>query len=446
MRGLVFCLLALAALASACAPKVPTGPATPYRPGALPTAPALGRALPAGTTAYNNASLADLLVTLTHDLEWGASRPHLIRFDGPIAVGVTGAGQPYLPFLDGFLAQLRNQTGINISRGAGPHNLVVRFVPGREFRAMVPQHFCVVAPGLIQWDSFKQSPIRYGTRAYETQATLAGMTIFIPDNAQPHVVRTCLIEEVVQALGPANDLYGLGPSIFNDDAAHIWPTRLDYLMLRVLYAPEVRAGMNRRETRDAALQVLARLNPAGIGAPPLPRLGGAQMADWQKAIRAAFDPRKPRTARIREAERAFELAARQRPGSAFHCRAADALIRVGRQDGRRIMARVANADQICAQAHGADDIRVARIKLGLARLHYDAGNPAAAVAITEGLDAQLAAHGHDERLTALYALRAAALGAIQQSASGIEARRRAGAWGAYALGSDHPNVRRWRQQ
>ena len=289
MRALTFCLLVLAAIVSACAPQVPTGPAKPYLPGALPAAPALGRALPAGTTAYNNASLADLLVTLTHDLEWGASRPHLIRFNGPIAVGVTGDGAPYLPFLDGFLAQLRGQTGINIARRQGPHNLVINFVPGREFRAMVPQHFCVVAPGLIQWNRFKQSPIRYGTRAYETQATLAGMTIYIPDNAQPHVVRTCLIEEVVQALGPANDLYGLGPSIFNDDAAHIWPTRLDYLMLRVLYAPELRSGMNRSETRFAALQALARMNPAGIGAPPLPALGGPQMASWQRAFKQLTD-------------------------------------------------------------------------------------------------------------------------------------------------------------
>ena len=71
-------------------------------------------------------------------------------------------------------------------------------------------------------------------------------------------------------------------------------------------------------------------------------------------------------------------------------------------------------------------------------------NPAAAVTMTEGLSASLAAHGHDERLTALFALRAAALTAIQRASEGADARRLAGEWGAYALGSDHPNVRRWR--
>ena len=110
------------------------------------------------------------------------------------------------------------------------------------------------------------------------------------------------------------------------------------------------------------------------------------------------------------------------------------------------MPAVKDAPGVCARAHGADDIRVARASLDLARLHYDAGNPAAALALTEDLESVLAAHGQDERLTALYALRAAALRAIQQGTRSFEAQRLAGEWGAYALGVDHPNVRRWRAE
>ena len=435
-------LLALAA----CGPTVPTGPAQPYSPGARPPAPALGAAVPAGHTRYDNRTLADLLVKLTHDLEWGAARPHLVRYEGPIKLTVTGdSGQPYLPFLDGFLAQMRQSTGIDIHREAGPPNLLVRFVDGQDFRTRVPQHFCVVTPGRIRWDDFRDDPIRHGTRAYETQTSMAGMTIFIPDNAAPFIVRTCLIEEIVQALGPANDISGLGPTIFNDDAAHIWPTRLDYLMLRVLYSPEIRTGMSRRQTRDAALTALSRLNPAGAAAAPLPWLGGPRMAGWDRAIKAAFDRTEPRAARIRAAHKALDLAERKAPGSAFHCRAADVLARVARRDGQRTLARIADGDQVCARAHGAGDIRVARIRLAIAHLHYDLGDRAAAAALSEDLEGTLAGHGQDERLTALYALRAAALGAIQQTARSNEARRLAGQWGAYALGSDHPNVHRWRQ-
>ncbi len=440
---ILFCLGVL----TACAPGIPTGPAQPYTPGALPRFPVMGAALPAGTTRYDNRSLADLLVTLTHDLEWGAERPHLIRFEGPVSVGIAGQGaRPYLKFIDRFLAQIRQNAGVPIARTRGGYNLVIRFVKGQDFRAKVPQHFCVVAPGLIKWQRFRQSPVRYGTRAFETQRSLDGMTIFIPDNASPYVVRTCIIEEVVQALGPANDLYGLGPSIFNDDAAHIWPTRLDYLMLRVLYSPEVRSGMNRGQTRAGALIALDRLNPGGRRAAPLPPLGQRTMTDWTKAVRAAFDRRKSRAKRVQSAERAVAIAAARMPGSAFHCRALSALARLGRKEHRRILPIVAQADRVCARAHGDDDVRVARIMLEIARLHYDGGNPAVTLALTENLAPRLAAFGQDERLTALYALRSAALRAIQQGKRSVEARRLAGEWGAYALGADHPNVRRWKLQ
>ena len=435
------------AILAACGPEIPTGPEKPYSPGLIPSAPRLGAALPAGHTRYDNASLADLVVTLTHDLEWGATRPALIRYGGPVRVGVVGDGaRPYLPFLERFLEQLRHNTGIDVGLSDQRPNLVIRFVRGQEFRKEVPQHFCVVAPGPITWIRFRQSPVRYGTRAYETQRSMQGMTIFIPDNAAPYIVRTCLIEELVQALGPVNDLYGLGPSIFNDDAAHIWPTRLDYMVLRVLYAPEVQPGMSRAETRVAALAALNRLNPEGIGAPPLPLTPPSRMQDWIGAIRDAFNRGRSRAARTSSAERAVELAAKLHPDTALHCRALGALIRIGRPEARRILPDVNDADAVCARAHGANDIRVARVQLDLARLHYDTGNPAVALAMTDELDTKLAAHGQDERLTALYALRAAALRALQQETESLKARRLAGDWGAYALGTDHPDVRRWRGQ
>ena len=438
--------LALLLLAG-CAPSLPTGPDRPYVPGALPAFPVLVTDRPAGHTSYDNGTLADLLVTLTHELEWGAKRPHLIRYEGPVSVGVIGDGaRPFTAFLDRLLGRIRANTSIEIARAPKPNNLVINFVSGQDFRTSIPQHYCVVAPGLIDWDQFRQSPIRYGTEAYEAQTAMTGMTIFIPDNAAPHIVRTCLIEEVLQALGPANDLYGLGPSIFNDDAAHVWPTALDYLMLRVLYSPLLRSGMDRGETRAAAGVVLGELNPEGSSSVASPLSTGREQAGWALAIRKAFDPRRSRDDRIAQAERALAIAERARPDTAFHCRAAGALARVGRKDARRILAKVADADRVCARAHGTRDIRVARIRLEMARLYYDLDQPGRALELTDDLAPWLAEHGQDERLTALYALRAAALRAIQRTVESREARRLAGEWGAYALGRDHPNVRRWRQQ
>jgi hypothetical protein len=110
--------------------------------------------------------------------------------------------------------------------------------------------------------------------------------VFIPDNAPPFQVRSCLLEEIPQAMGLVNDLYGLGSSAFNDDGAHVWPTKLDYLMLRVLYAPDMETGLTRSVVEARARSVLDRINPAGIGAPPLPPLHLSELGDWPASWRS----------------------------------------------------------------------------------------------------------------------------------------------------------------
>lgn len=438
-------VMSLAVLAGCTPSNVPKGPDKPYQAGGQPTAPPLGGALPYGGTRYSNDSLTDVFVRLTHDLEWGASRPHLIRYEGPVKVGISGraAGQ-YSGFLDRFLAQVRTRTGIQISRTAGPHNLNVRFVPGNAFRAKVPQNSCVVAPGNLTWSTFRSSPSRYGTRAYEKQRALQAMTVFIPDNSEPWLVRICIIEEIMQALGTANDLFGLGPSIFNDDGAHLWPTNLDYLMLRVLYAPEMRTGMSRRQTKAVARQVLNRLNPAGRDAPALPRIAQKRMKRWQEAIIGSFERGATKANRIKSAQRALGIASRAMPNSAYHCHSLNTLARNARSTQNATALRAATDGlRVCAAAHGTSDIRIAILQLERATLLFEAGQASAAYAETRGLERALAAHAQEERLTALYALQAASLRAIQRPNESFAARRKAAAWGAYALGRGHRDVRRW---
>ena len=343
-------------------------------------------------------------------------------------------------FSTGISATLRAQTGIDIARGPAPQNMTVRFVPGAAFRARVPQHFCVVAPGQLDWDTFRTDPARYGTRAFETARSLGAMTVFIPDNAEPWLVRTCLIEEIAQGMGPANDLYGLGPSIFNDDAAHTWPTALDYLMLRVLYQPEMRTGLGRAETRTRARAVLARLNPQGEGAPPLPPLRIRQMREWADMLRQAFDEDRSRARRLETAREATSLAGSLARGSAHHCHSLTVESRLTRGPATGRLAAINRALGICSRAHGPGDIRVIRLMLDKARATHMAGRAGAAYGLSEPLEALLAGHAKDERLVALYALQAASLRAIQQPEQSAIARRKAAAWGAHALGRDHPDV------
>ncbi len=69
--------------------------------------------------------------------------------------------------------------------------------------------------------------------------------------------RRCLVEEVLQGLGPVNDNSALKDSIFNDKSRHIKFTKHDRYILNMLYHPRIRPGMSKREARAVLPEVIA---------------------------------------------------------------------------------------------------------------------------------------------------------------------------------------------
>lgn len=432
-------LLALALALSGClAPGLaPLGPALPAHE---PAEPVLYRALPAGHTQYGNASLAELLVTLTHETEWGGARPHLVRFEAPVRVALEGPGaERHRPFVARYLGYLRRHTGIDIGPAAGrtgaPANMTIRLVSGGDFSRLLPSASCVLVPNATQWGDFREAPDTMGGVAMAEARRLDAVTIFVPDDAIPADIRRCLLEEIAQGLGPLNDLYGLGPSIFNDDFGHLWPTRLDLLMLRVLYAPELESGLGRRETERRAKAVLDRINPAGRRARPLPAPSHRSEETWRALVGDVL--RSDRHARSRRgaARDALAFAERALPGTAWHCHSLVLRAQVEKRAEPELAARLlAKAEEVCAQVHGAEGPRIAQVRLTRAGLALALARPDEALAESEGLAPILAGHGLDEALAAYYAVRARALESLGRDGQSRSAARLAADWGAYATG------------
>ncbi|MBY8976934.1 DUF2927 domain-containing protein [Rhodobacteraceae bacterium NNCM2] len=437
-RSAVLGALALLAACGSVGREGPPGTAS------KPALPVTGAAIPAGSTNWSNASLAAIFTELTHGLEWGASRPALVRYEEPVRVAMEGPGSgDYTAFLDLYLHELRSQTGIDIQREAEGANLHVRFVDGARFAEVFPGISCVVAPGDLNWRRFRKDPDRYGGRELETSFHQTQSTIFIPQTAAPFRVRSCLIEEVAQALGPANDLYGLGPSIFNDDAAHIWPTQIDYLMLRVLYQPEMQTGLSRQETERAAKQVLDRLNPGGVGAPPLKLDQPRQLSAWRKTHQEIFAKGQPGGSSRAAATRSRNLAARHAPGTNYHCHSLRTLGRIeARTAPADALATLREAEKVCTEVHGPDDVRLALIGLDRAIALSRQGSYVDTLDELARHEASLAAHEHDERLVTLYNLRARAYLTRNEGAESSIARSMARSWAAYAYGQDSEVVAR----
>lgn len=70
---------------------------------------------------------------------------------------------------------------------------------------------------------------------------------------------SCIHEEIAQGLGLANDSPAARPSIFNDDEEFALLTRMDEMMLKMLYDPRLRPGMTPDEARPIVEQIAKEL-------------------------------------------------------------------------------------------------------------------------------------------------------------------------------------------
>lgn len=76
----------------------------------------------------------------------------------------------------------------------------------------------------------------------------------------PDLLRlSCIHEEIAQGLGLSNDSPAARPSVFNDDEEFGLLTTHDEFLLRILYDPRMRPGMNEIEAREQAELIASEL-------------------------------------------------------------------------------------------------------------------------------------------------------------------------------------------
>ena len=206
-----------------------------------------------------------------------------------------------------------------------------------------------------------------GRMRWADQDELRGAAIFLPLDTTPQDVRDCLNEEITQALGPANDLYRLPNTIWNDDNFHGMATDFDMVVLRALYQPEFASGMSRDEAARQLPRVLDRVNPRGRGLPA--RARAPESAAWADAIEAALSRNGLRSRRIATSEEAVRLAAAMRP---VDHRMGVSLLTLGRlslrRDPEEAARQFAEAYRLFDAQFGTHDIRTAQAGVHVAAL------------------------------------------------------------------------------
>jgi hypothetical protein len=195
----------------------------------------------------------------------------LRRWEVPIRLGVRfGASVPLdrqatdRARISSFAARLASLTGHSITLDDANPNFVIQIVSederealGPKLRAFLPN----LSPSDVAGITFMPRTTYCLVYALSEGNSGAYTRAFAVIRAEhPDLLRlSCLHEELTQGLGLPNDSPRARPSIFNDDEEFALLTDQDELMLRMLYAPELRPGMSVAEARPIVESLARRL-------------------------------------------------------------------------------------------------------------------------------------------------------------------------------------------
>ncbi|MDS9466031.1 DUF2927 domain-containing protein [Paracoccus sp. MBLB3053] len=163
-----------------------------------------------------------------------------------------------------FASRLQSASGRPVSLGIDNGNFTVLIVSEDE-RHQIGPRLAQLVPGIPEGDISalrELSPQNYCTVfAYSRGniATYDRAVALIRSETPPRLRRSCIHEEIAQGLGLANDSRLVRPSIFNDDEEFAYLTPHDELLLKILYDPRLRPGMNEAEARPIVLEIAREL-------------------------------------------------------------------------------------------------------------------------------------------------------------------------------------------
>jgi len=181
-----------------------------------------------------------------------------IDFEGGVSPSDT-LKMPILHHLD----QLEAITGVimvPVKRRANLHIILTR---DRDFAAAIARH------GLMQLDKarhFVRGVNCMGNYNTNRRGEIIRATVIIPvDHAfKRGIYPACVVEEITQVMGLPNDADWVSPSIANDATRQDLLSPLDYVMLRLLYQPELKPGMSVAQAQPIIRRLLNRFERQGI--------------------------------------------------------------------------------------------------------------------------------------------------------------------------------------
>ena len=92
----------------------------------------------------------------------------------------------------------------------------------------------------------------------------AGVVIPVDQARSRGKLVACIVEEITQVLGLPNDSDKAYPSIFNDHTPEDLLSPLDVVLLKLLYEPELKAGMTKAQVKPVVKKILKKYSETGV--------------------------------------------------------------------------------------------------------------------------------------------------------------------------------------
>lgn len=203
------------------------------------------------TTTFSNEQLTEGFMRTVFGLEhrsW-SWQPYLVKkYTGPVRFYVHNlAERNRLPVAHRFLLSLNAHVrGLQVSLAENPEtaNFQVYIVDREQYAEIVQTK--------VYGDPQADAPGECLVRVLSDHKGISASYAVVVSDEGEFLFRRCLVEEVLQGLGPMNDDDTLEHSVFNDRTRHARFTRFDRYILNMLYDERFKPGMK----ADEALKLL----------------------------------------------------------------------------------------------------------------------------------------------------------------------------------------------
>ena len=204
--------------------------------------------------AYSDAQLTNAFYRTVFGAEytqWGGQADMVKKFNGPVRVYIDNRSRSdRRADVAKFVRSLpRLIHGLDVALVGSPAqaNFRIHVVDRAQYRQVVRS---------LYGSKYMHVPGRCLVRVYSRPSGIRRSDAVIVADEGEFLFQRCLIEEVLQGLGPVNDSEALSDSVFNDTSRHSRFTTHDRYILNMLYHPRIRPGMTARQAAAVLPSVL----------------------------------------------------------------------------------------------------------------------------------------------------------------------------------------------